>query len=86
MNVEFLLDFINPIVMGICLCYGYAIKTAFEKIPNKYIPLCMLILGCILSCVITMKVDAVTVLSGMISGLASTGCYELLRNLINGGN
>lgn len=85
MNVNYLTEFINPIVMGICLCSGYAIKTAFEKIPNKYIPLCMLVLGTVLSCVISLKFDAVTILSGMISGLASTGCYELLKNLINGG-
>ena len=86
MNVDFLLDFINPIIMGICLCIGYAIKTAFDRIPNKYIPLCMLILGTVLSVLVVGKFDAVTILSGMISGLASTGCYELLRNLINGGN
>lgn len=84
MNVNFLLDFINPVVMGICLCAGYAFKKAFSSFPNRFIPLGVAIIGTILSCVVNAGIDANIVLSGMISGLASTGCYELLRNLIKG--
>lgn len=49
--------------------------------PNKYIPLIMLIIGTILS-IISSGISLISVLSGMISGLASTGLYEAFRNLI----
>lgn len=82
MDIKFLLTYINPLVMGICLCVGFAFKTAFAKFPNKYIPLAMLILGLVLACLAAEDFTMPVVLSGMISGLASTGCYELLKNML----
>lgn len=84
-DLSFLLDFINPIILGICLAVGYALKEAFEKFPNKYIPLASLCVGTILA-IITNIATGITlevILMGMISGLGATGLYELLRNLIN---
>lgn len=85
MDISFLTGYINPIVLGICLCVGYAIKNAFEKLDNKYIPLSMLGLGCIINIVINIStgINAQIVLGGMISGLASTGLYEMMRNLLD---
>lgn len=85
MDLSFLTNFISPVVLGICLCVGYALKTAFAKFDNKYIPLAMLTLGCIINILINMSsgINAEVVLGGMISGLASTGLYEMLRNLID---
>ena len=85
-DVIFLLEYIDIMTLGICLCIGFALKYAeiFEKFGNKYIPLSMLILGCIINIVIHISnVNAAVVLGGMISGLASTGLYEMIRNLIN---
>lgn len=83
-DVAFLLDFIDPIILGICLAMGYALKHAFEKFPNKYIPLSAMCLGLILSIVLNLhNITAEIILGGMISGLASTGLYEMLRNLIH---
>ena len=84
-DISFLLDFIDPIILGICLVMGYALKNAFEKFPNKFIPLTAMCLGLILAVVLNFQngVTAEVVLGGMISGLASTGLYEMLRNLIN---
>lgn len=84
-SVNFLLDYIDMITLGICLCVGFALKYAkiFDKFGNQYIPLSMLILGCIIS--IITHFDSITagvILSGMISGLASTGLYELIRNFL----
>lgn len=84
LDLSFLVDFINPLILGICLAVGYALKTAFDNFPNKYIPLASLCVGTVLAVVtnipsITMEV----ILSGMISGLGATGAYELLKNLIN---
>ena len=83
-DVSYLLEFIDPIILGICLAMGYALKYAFEKFPNKYIPLTAMCLGLILAIVLNLhSITAEIILGGMISGLASTGLYELLRNLIH---
>lgn len=85
MDINFLLNYINPLILGICLATGYALKTAFAKFPNKYIPLSALVLGTLIAILINLKaeINAEVVLGGMISGLASTGLYEMLRNLLN---
>jgi hypothetical protein len=84
-DLSFLLDFVNPIILGICLAVGFALKEAFSKFPNKYIPLASLLLGTVLVIVTNFKtgITLEVVLSGMISGLGATGLYELLRNFIN---
>lgn len=83
MNIEFLNEYINIVVLGICLCTGYVIKTSLDFISNKYIPLIMLVLGTVLNILCNINnIDAVVILSGMISGLASTGLYEAMRNLL----
>ena len=83
-DISFLLEFIDPIILGICLAMGYALKYAFEKFPNKYIPLCALCVGTVLAVVLNFQnITAEIILGGMMSGLASTGLYELLKNLIN---
>lgn len=87
MDINFLLNYINPLILGICLLVGYVLKTAFDKFPNKYIPLSALMLGTIIAITINLKtgISAEVVLGGMISGLASTGLYEMLRNLLEKG-
>lgn len=83
MDITFLLEYINVIALGICLCVGFVIKQSITIIPNKFIPLIMLVLGTVI--VILMNVPSITaeiILTGMLSGLASTGMYELFRNLI----
>ena len=83
MDISVLLEFINLIVLGICLCVGYVIKNSLDFIPNKYIPLIMFILGTILNIVFNLpNINGTVILTGMISGLASTGLYEMFKNLI----
>lgn len=84
MDLGFLLELINPVILGICLALGYALKTAFEKFPNRYIPLAALCCGTLLAVLLHLHsgINAQVILGGMISGLASTGLYEMLRNLL----
>jgi len=78
------MEYINLLVLGICLCVGYVIKTSLNFINNKYIPAIMLILGVLINVIINIPlINGQIILSGMISGLASTGFYEALRNMIN---
>lgn len=85
MDLSFLLQLVDPIILGICLLTGYVLKEAFDKFPNKYIPLASMCLGTIIAIIIHMSsgINAEIVLGGMISGLAATGMYELLRNLLD---
>ena len=81
-ELSFLTELIDPTILGICLLIGYVLKNAFDKFPNKYIPLAALCLGTILG-IIANGVSLGNILSGMTSGLASTGMYEMLRNLLH---
>lgn len=83
MDLSYLEHFINLGILGICLCIGYVIKNSLDFIDNKYIPLIMLVLGTVLSVIANINnVCLDIILTGMFSGLASTGLYELFRNLI----
>lgn len=85
MDVTMLSSFANAIIVGICLCVGYVIKHSLDFIPNKYIPLIMACLGLIMSvCTNLDKITLEVILTGLFSGLASTGCYEAFKNLIKG--
>ena len=83
--MEILQEFIVLIVMAICLGIGYIIKHSLDFIPNKYIPLIMGVLGVILN--VWLNGGTFTpeiLLGGLASGLASTGAFELGRNLKKG--
>lgn len=81
--MEFLNEFILPVVIGICLCVGYIIKQWISDIDNKYIPTIVAILGVILSVWFnSWSVTPEVILSGLISGLASTGMHQLFKQFI----
>lgn len=84
MDLSVLTQYISIIVVGICLCVGYVIKNSLDFIPNKYIPLIMLVLGTVINVLMNLTgINAGVILTGMFSGLASTGLYEMFKNLIN---
>lgn len=82
MGIEFLTEYFVPVIVGICLCVGYVVKTSVP-VDNKYIPAINAVLGLLLA--VWIHFEAITpevILSGMFSGLAATGLYEAFRNLI----
>lgn len=85
MDISALSQYLSLVVVGICLCVGYIIKNSLDFIPNKYIPLIMGILGLVVNILINLSngITAEVVLGGLFSGLASTGLYEMFRNIIN---
>ena len=85
MDISVLTQYVSIVVVGICLCVGYIIKNSLDFIPNKYIPLIMGILGLTLNILINLSsgINAEVILVGLLSGLASTGLYEMFKNLIN---
>ena len=83
MDLSVLTQYLSIVVVGICLCIGYVIKNSLDFIPNKYIPLIMLVLGLAINLLMNLNgINAEVILTGMLSGLASTGMYEMFKNLI----
>ena len=75
-------QYVVLIVLGIFLCLGYVIKHSITFIPNKYIPLIMAVVGTILNVWMNgWNFTPEILLGGLASGLASTGAFELVRNI-----
>lgn len=85
-DLTFLSSYLVLAVVGVCLCLGYVIKTSLDFVPNKYIPLIMAVIGILLNVWVAGALTIEVLLGGMFSGLASTGLYEALRNLIERGD
>ena len=77
---ELIQEYCSPVIMLICLAIGYAVKKV-EFIPNKFIPLIMFVLGSIFGFIATGFSFNSFVIGG-VSGVASTGFYELFKQLI----
>ena len=87
MDIGFLTEYAIPLIVGICLCVGYIIKNLVPSDGiNRFIPLIMGVLGVLLNYWVNQQFTAEVLLGGLFSGLASTGLYELFRNLINRGD
>lgn len=69
------------VVLG-CCAIGYIIKTSFDFVPNKYIPLIMAVLGIALNIAIVQDFNMNVFLGGILSGLASTGLHQAFKNII----
>lgn len=79
---EIFANYVVMVVMLICLSIGYIIKHSLPFIKNTYIPLIMAVLGVVLNVWVNQFAFTPEVLlGGIASGLASTGAYELVRNL-----
>lgn len=71
------------VVMIACLVVGYIIKTSFDKIPNKYIPTILAVVGAVLNVIVSgMSVESV--IYGALMGLASTGLHQAFTRFIEG--
>lgn len=80
--MEILAQYVVVLIVAICLAFGYIIKHSLNFIPNKYIPLIMAITGVILNVWLNQwSFSPQILLGGMASGLASTGAFELVRNI-----
>lgn len=85
MDLSFLYSYVMPVILGICLCVGFILKNLIktDKI-NAFIPLIMGALGVFLSIwTANWSISPEVILSGLISGLASTGFYEAFKNLLD---
>ena len=86
MNIESLSEFVELIPTACCLCVGYIIKNVIpiESI-NRFIPLVVGLLGVLINFWVHNAFTPQVFVSGLFSGLASTGLYEMFNNFIKGG-
>lgn len=81
--MEFLNDYMMPVVLGLCLVIGYIIKKWIPDLKNKYIPTIVTILGAVFAVWINnWIVTPEVILSGLITGAASTGMHQLFTRYI----
>jgi len=83
-ELTFLNEYLDLVILGICLCVGFVVKKWIKDVDNKYIPTIVFVLGAMLSVVTHLEnLSLSVVLGGMISGLASTGLHQAFTQLIN---
>lgn len=87
MDLTFITEYISPISLIICLVVGFVIKTCTtNEMLHKIIPCIVAVLGIVICAWDVMAFTPTVLAAGMISGLASTGLYEALKNILNIGN
>lgn len=83
MGIEFLTDFMIPVIMGICLAVGYIVKHWIKDVDNKIIPTLCAILGVVVAFWMNWgNITPEVILSGLASGLASTGLHQAFTQLV----
>ena len=84
MDLSFITEYISPISLIICLVVGFIIKTCTSNVKlHKFIPCIVAIIGVIICCWDAWAFTPAIIAAGLISGLASTGLYEALNNILN---
>ena len=71
------------VVMVACLVVGYIIKTSFDKVPNKYIPTILAVVGAVLNAIVS-GVSVNSIVYGALMGLASTGLHQAFTRFVEG--
>ncbi len=71
------------VVMVACLVVGYIIKTSFDRVPNKYIPTILAVIGAVLNMVVS-GLSVESIVYGALMGLASTGLHQAFTRFVEG--
>ena len=83
--MEFLNGYLNLIIVGLCLLFGFIVKKWVKDVDNKIIPTLCAFLGLLLAVWIHWgNITPEAILSGVVSGLAATGLHQAFAQLLNG--
>lgn len=77
-------QYVDLTLLALLLGIGKIIKSSvlFEKIPNKWIPLIIPVLGIILEVIFSgCQITMITITKGIYSGLAATGVHQVGKNI-----
>lgn len=83
MDFNQLTQYFVLVVMVACLVVGYIIKTSFDRVPNKYIPTILAVVGAILNAIVS-GVSVNSIVYGALMGLASTGLHQAFTRFVEG--
>lgn len=81
MDFTVITEHFELVVLLGCLVVGYILKHTFDKVPNKYIPIILAVLGAILNAAVN-GVGLENVIYGAVMGLASTGMHQAFTKFI----
>lgn len=85
MDISFLSEYMIPVIVGICLCVGWIVKQWIKDVDNRYIPTICAALGVALACWMNWpEITTTVILSGLASGLASTGLHQAFKQILEG--
>lgn len=83
--MEIFTNYLIPVIVGLCLVVGYLFKHVTSA-DNRFIPIVVTVLGVVLSIWISWpEITPEVILSGAVSGLASTGMHQLFTQWIDNG-
>lgn len=81
MDFTILTNNFQMVVVLACLVVGYILKTAVDKLPNKYIPTILAVLGAVSNVIVSgLCFDAIVY--GALMGLASTGMHQAFTKFV----
>ena len=78
-------DFLIPSIVIFCGVIGFILKKWIKDVDNKWIPTIVCGLGIVVS-ILNSGSNFKAVLMGAVSGLASTGIHQLIKNFIEKGD
>ncbi len=82
MDISFLIQYMVPVIVGICLCVGYILKHWVPAADNRIIPTACAVVGLLAACWMHWPdITADVILYGLASGLASTGLHQAVGQL-----
>ena len=85
MGIEFLNNYMVPVIIGICLIAGYIVKHWINDVDNKIIPTLCAVLGVLVAFWINWgNITPGVLLTGLTSGLAATGLHQALKQFLEG--
>lgn len=84
MDLKFITEMYMPLIMALCLAIGYILKHWIKDLDNRVIPTVLAFLGAVTACIYSKDISLEMIVSGMVTGLASTGLHQLFKQLIEG--
>lgn len=81
MDISIIIEYVDMTIILSCFVVGWVVKNVIPTdAVNKYIPLLVSVLGVTLTVWENHSFSAEILAVGLVSGWASTGLYEMLKN------
>lgn len=87
---ELVVQYVQPVIVVVCYCICYVINKTTGDAASRYVPLIAAVIGVSASVLVNVgsgiSFDSVVPLiaSGLVSGLAATGAWELYKTTAKG--